>query len=184
MAILKQESAAELCREIGAHKANELHFSPNSNLHFTLLYFSTASLANENFLSDLKLKVNSLILPKLDVDEIRIGSKQVSLIIKKNEQLKKIHSFLSSETPFFADIFNRDFSEWLPHIIISDKIIKKGEVEKSAKPENIPHQMIKTAIEFERISITKKENDRFYSIYDRKLLHDTCKEPKNGSARK
>lgn len=171
MAILKQESAAELCREISAHKSNELHFVPNSNLHFTLLYFSTTPLANENFVSDLKLKVDSLVLPKFAVDEIRIGAKQVSLIIRKDDQLKKIHSFLSSETPFFVDIFNRDFSEWLPHIIISDRIIKKGEVEKSAKPENIPHKMFKTAtdIEFERISITKNENDRFHSIYDRKL---------------
>ncbi len=169
MAILKQESAAELCREIGAYKSNELHFAPNSNLHFTILYFSIGPLADEKFVSDLKLKVDSLILPKLDVDEIRIGAKQVSLIIKKNEQLEQIHSFLSCEIPFFVDILNREFSGWLPHIIISDNIFKKSEEEKFVKSENIPHQLIKTPIEFERILITRKENDRFKSIYDRKL---------------
>lgn len=169
MAILKQESAAELCREIAEYKLNEVNFVPNSNLHFTILYFSLDTLENEKCVSDLKLKVDSLIFPDLKVSEIRVGAKQLSLIIKKDEQLERIHRFFSSDMPFFVDIFNRKFSEWLPHIIISDKISKKAEVDKSEKSENFNHQIIKSTIKFERILITKKENNRFHSIYDRKL---------------
>lgn len=176
MAILKQESATELCREIAEYKLNEVNFVPNSHLHFTILYFSLDTLESTKCVSDLKAKVDSLILPDLKVDEIRIGAKQLSLVIKKDEQLERIHSFLACDMPYFVNIFNQKFSEWLPHIIISDKISKKNEVDKSVKSDNCQHQIIKSAIKFERILITRKENDRFHSIYDRKLqIHNTRK---------
>ncbi len=168
MAVLKQESAAGLCRELGAHTANKLHFTPNSNLHLTILYFSVEHPANENCFADLKLKVDSLIFPRLEVSEIRIGLNQISLIIRKDEHLEQIHRFLSCDIPL-VNVLNQEFSAWLPHIIVSDKILRKSDLEKSAISEIFPDQLLETAIEFERILITRKENDRFIPIYDRKL---------------